>query len=221
MADPHKPPPTPARENPPQKHNPSPGASPPAGAPAHPQQAPGTSGTPLRPPGATPSQPRQPSSQASGAPSRDPSGQPQPAVRPTETLPVQAKSGVGDRQQGEPVRPARHAETPGELESLNYQEHSKIPPPGSRNYVAGQPVNEEEYEETENEANRLAEAGKQQRDEAEERSAAMNPGDPNYHPVDPEHPNWDKRRSNPAGFGDPEWDKDKDENKDENKDKRR
>ena len=62
----------------------------------------------------------------------------------------------------------------------------KVPPPGSRHYVAGQPVNDEEWEKTENEANRLAQAGREQRTEAEQRMKENTPGDPDYHPADPD-----------------------------------
>jgi len=124
----------------------------------------------------------QPPKAGDPVPTHDPSVV-QPVVRATETLPVQANRQVG----GEPVGHARHAETPEEIEKLNVMEHSKIPPPGSRNYVAGQPVNEEEYDRTQEEASRLAEAGRAQRTEAERRMAEANPGDPDYHPVDPDH----------------------------------
>jgi hypothetical protein len=112
-----------------------------------------------------------------------------PLKRETETLPVQAHPGP-DR--GEPVGHARHAETPEEVEKISAMEgfgsdERKVPPPGSRHFVAGQPVDDEEWEKTENEANRLADAGRAQRTEAEKRLAANNPGDPDYHPVDPDH----------------------------------
>jgi hypothetical protein len=113
---------------------------------------------------------------------------PQPLVR-TETLPVSARI-----PKGEPVGHARHAETKEEAEKILDVERAKIPPPGSRNYVAGQPVNEEEAAETEAEAARLAEAGRAQRTEAEKRIAENNPEDPDYHPVDPDHPDPGKRR---------------------------
>jgi hypothetical protein len=61
-------------------------------------------------------------------------------------------------------------------------EHSKIPLPGSRDYVAGQPVSEEEAAQTQAEADRLAQAGKAQRSEAEKRIAENDPSDPNYDP---------------------------------------
>jgi len=108
-----------------------------------------------------------------------------PLVRPTETLPTDPHA--GKPQTGEPVGLARHAETEDEVERLDVMEHSKVPPPGSRNYVAGQPVNEEEYERTEAEANRLAEAGRAQRTEAEQLMKENTPGDPDYHPADPDH----------------------------------
>jgi hypothetical protein len=105
------------------------------------------------------------------------------------TLPVEPKTPAG-----EPVGPARHAETAEEVAKIQDMERSKIPPPGSRNYVAGQPVNEEEFEQTQAEANRLADAGKAQRSEAERRVAENNPFDPDYHPVDPDHPDTSKSR---------------------------
>jgi hypothetical protein len=98
------------------------------------------------------------------------------AVR-TPTLPVGTKE-----PPGQPVGHARHAETAEEVEKLLDMERAKIPPPGSRNYVAGQPVNEEEFEQTQAEAERLAETGKAQRSEAEKRVAENNPFDPNYDP---------------------------------------
>ena len=110
----------------------------------------------------------------------------EPVVRRTETLPTDPHAGQAV-QRDEPVRMARHAETEEELEKIQDMEHSKIPPPGSRNYVAGQPVNEEEWERTEREANRLADAGRAQRTEAEQRMKENTPGDPDYHPVDPDH----------------------------------
>ena len=119
-----------------------------------------------------------------GAP-RDPMGSTEPFRRETETLPVVPHP----EGKGEPVGHARHAESPEEVEKINYMEgrDSKVPPIGSRNYVAGQPVDDEEYERTEAEANRLAAAGKEQRTEAEKRIADANLGDPNYHPADPDH----------------------------------
>ena len=111
--------------------------------------------------------------------------------RETETLPVQAHPGGDDR--GDPVGHARHAETPEEVEKISAMEgfgassNRRVPPPGSRHYIAGQPVDDEEWEKTEREANRLADAGKRQRDEAEKRIAENNRGDPNYHPADPDH----------------------------------
>ena len=126
-----------------------------------------------------------------------------PLVRETETLPVEAHP--GDRgERGEPVGHARHAETPEEVEKLSAMEgfgassDRKVPPPGSRHFVAGQPVNDEEWEKTENEANRLAEAGRAQRNEAEQRMAENTPGDPDYHPADP-----DKRDTDQALGHDP------------------
>jgi hypothetical protein len=120
----------------------------------------------------------------------------QPVVRPTETLPVEPR-GLEDRK--EAVKHARHAETPEELEKVEIYEHSKIPPPGSRNYVAGQPVNEDEYNKTQEEAAKLAQAGAAQRREAEKRSMEMSPGG-GYHPVDPDYPDPEQRRDT-ADFG--------------------
>lgn len=122
---------------------------------------------------------------------RDPLGAEKPFRRETETLPVEAEGldgPKGDRR-GDPVGHARHAETPEELEKIRYMEgkDTKVPPPGSRNYVAGQPVDDEEYDKTEREAGNLAQAGRAQRTEAEKRMAEANPGDPDYHPADPDH----------------------------------
>ena len=123
-----------------------------------------------------------------------------PLVRPTETLPVAANTDP----RGEPVGHARHAESPEEVEKIQAMEgfgdnnDRKVPPPGSRHYVAGQPVNDEEYEKTEAEATRLAAAGKAQRSEAEQRMAENTPGDPDYHPADP-----DKRDTPQAQGQDP------------------
>ncbi len=152
----------------------------------------------------------QPSKASDPVPTHDPSVV-QPVVRPTETLPVQANRQVG----GEPVGHARHAETPEEVEKINIMEHSKIPPPGSRNYVAGQPVNEEEYDRTEEEANRLAEAGRRQRTEAEQRMRENTPGDPDYHPVDPDHrdPNAGGKHFQGSDFNRPDDDDDDDDKK--------
>jgi hypothetical protein len=131
----------------------------------------------------TPKSP-QPPKATDPVPTHDPSVV-QPVVRPTETLPTDVRAGKPNQGE-EPVGLARHAETAEEVEKINIMEHSKIPPPGSRNYVAGQPVNEEEYERTEREANRLADAGRAQRTEEEQRMKENTPGDPDYHPADPD-----------------------------------
>jgi hypothetical protein len=81
---------------------------------------------------------------------------------------------------GEPVGHARHAETKEEAEAIKDVERAEIPPPGSRNYVAGQPVTPEELARTEDEAARLAEAGRKQRTEAEQRQAENDPLDRDY-----------------------------------------
>ena len=140
---------------------------------------------------------------AQGGEHRDPVlGTVDPLVRETETLPVEAHPGGADR--GEPVGHARHAETPEEVEKISAMEgfgassDRKVPPPGSRHFVAGQPVSDEEWEKTENEANRLAQAGREQRNEAEKRMAENTPGDPDYHPADP-----DKRDTDQALGHDP------------------
>ena len=72
------------------------------------------------------------------------------------------------------------------MEGFGDKSDRKVPPPGSRHYVAGQPVDDEEWEKTENEANRLAQAGREQRTEAEQRMKENTPGDPDYHPADPD-----------------------------------
>ena len=72
------------------------------------------------------------------------------------------------------------------MEGFGENSDRKVPPPGSRHYVAGQPVDDEEWEKTENEANRLAQAGREQRTEAEQRMKENTPGDPDYHPADPD-----------------------------------
>jgi hypothetical protein len=102
---------------------------------------------------------------------------------------VEAKS-----PKGEPIGHARHAETEEEAAKIRDRERADVPPPGSRNYVAGQPVNKEELEQTEDEAHRLAEKGRELRSEAEKRVAENTPGDPDYHPVDPDHPDPKKKR---------------------------
>jgi hypothetical protein len=117
---------------------------------------------------------------------RDPTlGTVNPLVRETETLPVKAHIG---KERGDPVGHARHAETPEEVAKIEAMEmreaNRRVPPPGSRHYVAGQPVNDEEYQRTEGEANRLADAGLRQRTEAEQRMKENTPGDPDYHPAD-------------------------------------
>ena len=134
-----------------------------------------------------------------------------PLVRETETLPVEAHPGDEQGKRGEPVGHARHAETPEEVEKISAMEgfgtnsDRKVPPPGSRHYVAGQPVNDEEWEKTEREANRLAEAGRAQRTEAEQRIAENTPGDPDYHPADPDHPTPQTREGDfPRGRTDPQ-----------------
>ena len=142
---------------------------------------------------------------------RDPSTV-EPLLRPTETLPVaptgRTLSFSGSEGKSldkeDPVGFARHAESPEEVEKINVYEHSKIPPPGSRHYVAGQPVNEEEYNKTEEEATRLASAGRAQRTEAEQRMKENTPGDPDYHPADPDH-------RDPKGTGDVEAARKRDE----------
>lgn len=173
----------PVRENPPQKAPPSP----------HLKDTSDTKSDDKSKEGSSP--PRT----ASAAPTSDPSVV-QPVVRSTETLPVEPR-GPDDRP--EAVRHARHAEKPEEVEKLDVYEHSKVPPPGSRNYVAGQPVSEEERDATEEEATRLAEAGEKERREAEKRSREMS-GDDSYHPVDPDHPDPTQRRENPAVASDPD-----------------
>ena len=151
----------------------------PAKSPSHPA----ANAPPNHPAGAPPRQ--QHTSKASDpVPNRDPD-EVEPLVRPTETLPTDVHAGQPSRGE-EPVGLARHAETQEEVDKLNIMEHSKIPPPGSRHYTAGQPVNEEEYDRTEREANRLADAGRAQRTEAEQRMAERTPGDPDYHPSDPD-----------------------------------
>lgn len=104
-------------------------------------------------------------------------GTPEKAVVRSPTLPVEAKAPAG-----EPVGHARHAETAEQAAKIQEMEHSKIPLPGSRDYVAGQPVSEEEAAQTQAEADRLAQAGKAQRSEAEKRIAENDPSDPNYDP---------------------------------------
>jgi hypothetical protein len=169
MTDKHNPPKPPVKDMPGQKHPPQ---NPPTQQP--PQQ------------GQTPRSPQQGSSTAH----RDPVlGTTEPLRRETETLPVEPHPDA----KGEPVGHARHAETPEEVEKIAAMEgfgddksDRKVPPPGSRHYVAGQPVDDEEWEKTENEANRLAQAGKEQRTEAEQRMKENTPGDPDYHPADPD-----------------------------------
>jgi hypothetical protein len=158
----------------------------------------------------TPKGPDEHSRASDPVPTHDPSIV-QPLVRQTETLPTAANP-LRDREA--PVGLARHAETPEEVEKINIMEHSKIPPPGSRHFVAGQPVNEEEYDRTEGEANRLAEAGRAQRTEAEARMAANTPGDPDYHPADPD------KRDTPAAQSPPKA-HDNDHDKDKNEHARR
>ena len=172
----HKPPPPPVREQPVPKHPPSPNID--KNAPPHPD---------------APDAPKGSSSEH-----RDPVlGTVDPLVRETETLPVRAHADA----RGEPVGHARHAETQEEVEKISAMEgfgassNRRVPPPGSRHYVAGQPVNDEEWERTENEANRLAEAGRAQRTEAEQRMKANTPGDPDYHPADPD------KRDTPQALG--------------------
>jgi hypothetical protein len=109
-------------------------------------------------------------------------GEPEPVVR-TGTLPVEARSPKGD-----PVGHARHAETPEETKKVLDMERAIVPPPGSRNYVAGQPVNEEEYEQTQEEAARLAAKGRELRSDEEKQTAKNTPGDPDYDPDHPDHP---------------------------------
>ena len=125
---------------------------------------------------------------------RDPGSDPKaaPLVRPTETLPVEP---TGPQGAGDPVGHARHAESDEERQKIEAMEYGKPAPAGSRHYVAGQPVNEEEYRRTEDEANRLAQAGKAQRTEAEKRMAENTPGDPDYHPADPD------KRDTPKALG--------------------
>ena len=149
-------------------------------------------------PGAPNPPPNQPAGSRPAGAHVDPVlGTTDPLVRPTETLPVAANTDP----RGEPVGHARHAETPEEVEKISAMEgfgassERKVPPPGSRHYVAGQPVNDEEWEKTEDEANRLAAAGKEQRTEAEQRLAENTPGDPDYHPADPD------KRDTPQALG--------------------
>lgn len=170
MADPHKPSTPPIKDVPGQKHPPQ---NPPKDGP--PQQG--------QPTGARPAQ-------GGSSEHRDPVlGTVDPLKRETETLPVAAHPGG----KGEPVGHARHAETPEEVEKISAMEgfgsdksDRKVPPPGSRHFVAGQPVDDEEWEKTESEANRLAAAGREQRTEAEQRMKENTPGDPDYHPADPD-----------------------------------
>ena len=166
----------------------------PSKSPSHPPQNP--------PKDNPPQQGQQRPAAPKGDEHRDPVlGTVDPLVRETETLPVEAHPGKKD----EPVGHARHAETPEEVEKISAMEgfgseksDRKVPPPGSRHYVAGQPVNDEEWEKTEAEANRLAAAGRAQRNEAEKRMAENTPGDPDYHPADP-----DKRDTDQALGRDP------------------
>ena len=169
MTDKHNPPKPPVKDMPGQRHPPQ---NPPAGA---------------RPPQSPP--PSTPRTGPQGQHQDPVLGTTEPLKRETETLPVQAHPGP-DR--GEPVGHARHAETPEEVEKISAMEgfgassDRKVPPPGSRHYVAGQPVDDEEWEKTEAEANRLAQAGRAQRTEAEQRLKENTPGDPDYHPADPD-----------------------------------
>ena len=164
MADPHKPPTPPVKDVPGQRHPPSPNIKDSTSPHAMPK--------------------------GGSSEHRDPVlGTVDPLKRETETLPVEAHPG----ERGEPVGHARHAETPEEVEKIAAMEgfgseksDRKVPPPGSRHYVAGQPVDDEEWEKTENEANRLAQAGREQRTEAEQRIKENTPGDPDYHPADPD-----------------------------------
>ena len=148
----------------------------------------------------TPNQPAGSRTPGSGAHVDPVLGTTDPLVRQTETLPVAANTDP----RGDPVGHARHAETQEEVEKISAMEgfgassDRKVPPPGSRHYVAGQPVSDEEWEKTENEANRLADAGRAQRNEAEKRMAENTPGDPDYHPADP-----DKRDTDQALGHDP------------------
>ena len=146
--DNHKPPAPPVKGFPGQKHSPSPSASQP---PRPPQQPPGSPPKPSDP-APRPGQPAH-----SGSAPRDPVlGDVEPLRRETETLPVAAHPGP-DRD--EPVGHARHAETPEEVEKISAMEgfgassNRRVPPPGSPHYVAGQPVDDEEWEKTEREAN--------------------------------------------------------------------
>ena len=169
MTDKHNPPKPPVKDVPGQKHPPQ---NPPKSDPPQQQQR------NTRP------------AQGGSSEHRDPVlGTVDPLKRETETLPVEAHPGP---KQGEPVGHARHAETKEEVEKISAMEgfgensDRKVPPPGSRHYVAGQPVDDEEWEKTENEANRLAQAGREQRTEAEQRMKENTPGDPDYHPADPD-----------------------------------
>jgi hypothetical protein len=114
-----------------------------------------------------------------------------PVVRPTETLPVAAT-----QPGGEPVGHARHAESEEELARIREIEDADPPLPGSRNYVAGQPVNAEERDRTENEAHRLAAAGKAQREAAEELYRKTHPGE-DYVPADPDKRDTSQAQSPP------------------------
>ena len=207
--DNHKPPAPPVKGFPGQKQSPSPSAAQPP--------RPGTPPSPPPRPGPPPPRPVTPN--PTGGASRDPVlGTVDPLRRETETLPVEAHPGP-DRD--EPVGHARHAETPEEVEKIAAMEgfgsdksDRKVPPPGSRHYVAGQPVDDEEWERTENEANRLAEAGRAQRTEAEKRMAANNPGDPDYHPADPDHRDPQAGGKRADTNPDPHYDKDEGGNTD-------
>ena len=175
MADKHTPAPTPAKDVPGQKH------------------------PPQNPPKDSPPQQQGQQRPREAQQHQDPMGSTQPLRRETETLPVEPHP----EAKGDPVGHARHAETPEEVEKIKYMEGTsgqKVAPPGSRNYVAGQPVDDEEFDKTENEANRLAQAGREQRTEAEQRMKENTPGDPDYHPADPD------KRDTPQALG---QDKDK------------
>ena len=169
----------------------------PAKSPSHPSPGPST---PLGREAQQQGQTRSSSTAPGSSEHRDPVlDTVEPLKRETETLPVEPHPG-GERR-GEPVGHARHAETREEVEKISAMEgfgassDRKVPPPGSRHYVAGQPVDDEEWEKTEAEANRLAEAGRAQRTEAEQRMKENTPGDPDYHPADPD------KRDTPQALG--------------------
>lgn len=69
------------------------------------------------------------------------------------------------------VGQARSAETKEQSEAAMKEIGEELPLPGSRNYVAGQPVDEEERDRTEAEATALGEAGKKAREKEDKEIA--------------------------------------------------